>query len=157
MSGSTDVPYPSLEEGGHGIQVIEQEQPLLEKHGINIRRIRCGECGTISLDEEKIYQAILNVMKNAIEASPEGSEILVRSTNGDNGKLAILVANKGTPPSSETLSHAFDIFYTTKPRGSGLGLGLVKRIVEEHGGEISLFVDPTLGTCFEMHLPDGSA
>lgn len=134
-------------------KVIDHQQPLLEKHGLGVRRIQCEECGLVSLDEEKIYQALLNVLKNAIEASPKGSEILVRSSSGEDGMLVILIANKGTPPSAETLNHAFDIFYTTKPRGSGLGLGLVKRIVEEHGGNVAFFVDPSLGTCFEIQLP----
>lgn len=134
-------------------KVIEQQQPLLDKRGMSIRRVQRGECGMVNLDEEKIHQVILNVLKNAIEASPDGSEILVRSSTRDDGMLAILVANEGTPPSAETLTHAFDLFYTTKPRGSGLGLGLVKRIVEEHGGSVVLNTDPDLGTCLEMQLP----
>lgn len=138
-------------------KVIEQQQPLLDKRGLSIRRIACSACELIDLDEEKIHQALLNVLKNAIEAGPQGSEILVKSSRGADGTLIVLVANKGETPSAKTLNHAFDIFYTTKPRGSGLGLGLVKRIVEEHGGKVVLFVDPLLGTCCEIQLPDKPA
>ncbi len=133
--------------------VIEQQQPLLDQHRLRIRRVECGECLVEHLDEAKMYQALLNVLKNAVEASPDGGEILVRLVPNEEESLDLLIANEGDAPDQKTLDQAFDIFYTTKPRGSGLGLGLVKRIVEEHGGRVSLSVDKTLGTCFSMHLP----
>lgn len=132
--------------------VITQQQPLLDRRGLTIRREKCGECLVARVDEGKMHQAFLNVLKNASESSPDGGEILV-SLRARGEELELLVANGGEPPSRETLEHAFDIFYSTKPKGSGLGLGLVKRIIEEHGGSVSLSWDVALGTCVIIRLP----
>jgi len=135
--------------------VIAQQQPLLDRRGLKIRREECGECLVARMDEAKMHQALLNVLKNALEASPDGTRILV-SLKARGDELELLVANGGEPPSRETLDHAFDLFYSTKPKGSGLGLGLVKRIIEEHGGRVSLSWDRALGTCVTIQLPRSS-
>lgn len=84
-----------------------------------------------------MHQVILNLVKNAVEASPAGSVIDV-SLQQERGQLRLDIANEGTPLDGEILKRAFEPFYTTKSRGTGLGLGLVKRVVEEHGGSVEL-------------------
>jgi signal transduction histidine kinase len=100
-----------------------------------------------------MHQVLLNLLKNAIEASLEGGEIRLKLFQDENQSVVLEITNGGEVLGAETLERAFEPFYTTKPRGSGLGLGLVKRIVEEHGGSITLSSDPSLGTCVTVTLP----
>jgi len=99
-----------------------------------------------------MHQVLLNLVKNAIEASPPGGEIGVR-LSCDHSEVALEIDNRGEPMAAETLKRAFEPFYTTKPRGSGLGLGLVKRVVEEHGGRVELASDLRDGTRVTLRLP----
>jgi signal transduction histidine kinase len=133
-------------------RVLKQQEPVMAEKGIRIRREICTECPATGLDEAKMHQVLLNLLKNAVEAGPEGSEIGVRLQR-DEGGLALEIANAGEPLNPETLERAFEPFYTTKPKGSGLGLGLVKRVVEEHGGTVVLTSDAQTGTRVTLHLP----
>ncbi len=118
-------------------QVLELEQPLMERQGVLLHRQRCQQCLALRLDSHKVQQALLNLVRNAREASPRGGTIDIVLDSKEE-ELVLEIANQGNFPSSEVRSRAFDFFFTTKARGTGLGLGLVKRVVEEHGGTISL-------------------
>ena len=133
-------------------RVIEQQQPLIDKQKLRVRREVCADCRAVSLDEDKMVQALLNVLKNAIEASPEGSAIDI-SVARANDEVVLQMVNGGEPLAAETIRQAFDPFFTTKPHGSGLGLGMVKRVVEAHGGEVSLDSAPAYGTRVIIRLP----
>lgn len=133
-------------------RVLKQEKPLMEEKGIRLERTGCDEGVAASLDEGQMHQVLLNLVRNAVEASPLGGVIsltLARETD----ELVLGVTNAGAPLSPETLQRAFEPFYTTKPRGTGLGLGLVKRVVEEHGGAVDLSSDPTTGNRLTVRLP----
>lgn len=134
-------------------QVIQWQRPLLDGRSITLHREVCADCTAIRLDEHKMHQVLLNLLKNAIEASLEGGEIRLKLFQDENQSVVLEIANGGEVLGAEILERAFEPFYTTKPRGSGLGLGLVKRIVEEHGGSITLSSDPSLGTCVTVTLP----
>jgi signal transduction histidine kinase len=135
-------------------QVIHRQKPLLDERGLTVRREACVGCVAVRLDEEKIHQVLLNLLKNAIEASPPGGEIRIRAFR-DGTDTVLEIGNGGEAIDGETLEHAFEPFYTTKPRGSGLGLGLVKRVIEEHGGSVALASDPESGTTVTLRLPAG--
>ena len=133
-------------------QVIEQQQPLIDKQKLRVRREVCADCMTVRLDEDKMVQALLNLLKNAIEASPEGAEIDIGVVRA-NDDVVLQIVNGGEPLAAETIRQAFDPFFTTKPHGSGLGLGMVKRVVEAHGGQVSLDSAPEFGTRVTVRLP----
>lgn len=133
-------------------QVIREQTPLLEARRLSLTRQTCAECTAIRLDEEKMHQVFLNLLKNAIEASTEGGEIGVQLFR-DETSAVLEISNSGEPMTAETLERAFEPFYTTKSRGSGLGLGLVKRVVEEHGGSVTLASQPSTGTRVTLRLP----
>jgi signal transduction histidine kinase len=133
-------------------QVLHQEEPSLARHEVRIRRERCRDCRALPLDAEKMHQVLLNLLKNALDATPPGGEIGIRLFC-DGAEAVLTITNGGEPLSEETLASAFEPFFTTKPEGSGLGLGLVRRVVEAHGGTVVLTSDHLSGTCATVRLP----
>ncbi|BAO44374.1 sensor histidine kinase [Thiolapillus brandeum] len=132
-------------------QVLELEQPLMNECGIRLERQRCHRCSPLHLDSNKMRQVLLNLVKNAREATPDNGMISIGLQQVSQG-LLLKIHNQGEPASREVLEQAFDFFFTTKARGTGLGLGLVKRVVEAHGGSVALHSDDT-GVTAEVRLP----
>ncbi|WP_457668341.1 sensor histidine kinase [Thiolapillus sp.] len=118
-------------------KVLGLEEELLSEKKLRLVRSKCPQCPPLRMDREKMQQVLLNLLKNAQEASPDGGEIQV-SLEADDKKLVLTITNQGPAPAQEVLDRACDFFFTTKARGTGLGLGLVKRVVEEHGGSVQL-------------------
>lgn len=110
----------------------------------------------IEADEEKLGQAFMNLLLNAVEASPEGGKILVKSrrSNGkgpDEIEISVWDEGAGVPPGLE--EEIFKPFFTTKTKGTGLGLSNVKRIVEAHGGRVVPGKRKPGGAVFRLILP----
>lgn len=103
-------------------------------------------------DETKLRQAIINLLKNAAESSQSGDSISLRLT-ADQNFLHISVADHGCGMSTDELSQIFEPFHTTKPYGTGLGLPIVKKIIESHLGTISIHSKEGAGTVITLHLP----
>ena len=103
---------------------------------------------------DALTQVWLNLVTNALQAMPKGGTLTVRSVRVG-GRHEVEVIDTGTGIAPEHLSRIFDPFFTTKPvgEGSGLGLGIAKRIVEAHGGGITVRSTPGEGTRFLVHLP----
>ncbi|MCU7936467.1 MAG: GHKL domain-containing protein [Candidatus Thiodiazotropha sp. (ex Dulcina madagascariensis)] len=126
-------------------KVIKQQEPLMEEKGIHFKYDGCTDCTAMRVDIEQIHQVLLNLIKNAIEASPHGGGIYT-SLRCEENELVLEITNGGEPLSEEVMQRAFEPFFTTKPKGTGLGLGLVKRVVEEHGGTVTLASHDGIGT-----------
>ena len=113
-------------------------------------------------DSDKLKQVVLNLLKNALEATPPEGTVTVRTEGHpaerqgktDQVKLTISDTGCGIPPQHQ--DRIFDLFFTTKPRGTGLGLPICRRIVEDHGGRISVESRPGEGTAFIVQLPLGA-
>ena len=103
-------------------------------------------------DDVKLRQAIINLLKNAAESSASGSPIILRMTT-DTQWLYISVADKGCGISKEHLEKIFEPFHTTKSYGTGLGLPIVKKIIESHNGKLTLKSKEGAGTTFLISLP----
>lgn len=114
------------------------------------------ECEILDLDfvgdEAKLRQAVINLLKNAAESSPAGSAILLR-ISADTQMLCMEVTDRGCGIGKEYLSKIFEPFHTTKSYGTGLGLPIVKRIVDSHGGRLSINSTEGAGTTVQMFLP----
>ncbi len=95
-----------------------------------------GDCLTLG-NEDQLQQALLNLMKNAIDASPEGEEILVGCTHARE-QIRITVENGGPPIPTYAVPRIFEPFFTAKRGGTGLGLSIARKIAETHGGALSL-------------------
>ena len=109
----------------------------------------------IQADEEKLGQAVINLLLNALEASPVNAQIQVRSRcNKQNGRIAeVVISDKGCGVPEKHLGDIFKPFFTTKTMGTGLGLCNVKRIAEAHEGQIEVKNIPNGGAEFKMSLP----
>jgi PAS domain S-box-containing protein len=105
------------------------------------------------VDREKIKQVILHLCKNAVEAMPDGGTLTVKSAPSDEGiVLEVIDTGEGIPHGVDV----FQLFRTTKPGGSGLGLPIVQQIVSEHKGTIKYRSEVGKGTTFTIVLPVGA-
>ena len=108
------------------------------------------------VDPQQMRQAIWNLCLNAVQATPDaGGEIRVGGclVPGDVAPLQIWIADTGQGISHEDLPHIFEPFYSTKPEGSGLGLALVYRVMQDHGGQVEVKTRMGEGTTFTLTLP----
>jgi signal transduction histidine kinase len=109
---------------------------------------------SIIADNQKLQQVFLNLLDNASQHSPEGSEIRVKITKQQGNTAQISVTDEGTGIQSENLSRVFEPFFTVRKKGTGLGLSIVKHIVEAHGGHVKIWNnDPQPGCTVEVSLP----
>jgi PAS domain S-box-containing protein len=123
----------------------------LEENGIE-SALNLGEIPLVNFDEQHMKQALLNLIKNAIAAMPEGG-ILSIATEVKDSDVLITIADTGLGIPPENLSKIFEPYFTTKATGSGLGLTLVYKIVKEHKGEIAVKSKVGEGTRFIISLP----
>ena len=107
---------------------------------------------TIMADADMLYQAFLNILINAMQAMPEGGEISVQ-TKSNNKSIAIFFEDEGEGISDDQLEKIWTPFYTTKDKGTGLGLGIVKSIIKAHNGEVYLKNRPQGGARVGVTLP----
>ena len=107
----------------------------------------------ISGEENSLKQVFINLLKNAIEAIDSGGTITLSVTSGHNNMVCIKIADNGMGMSPETLQRIFEPFYTTKEGGTGLGLLISQKIVQDHGGSLKLESTPEKGTAAQIILP----
>lgn len=103
-------------------------------------------------DEGQLEQLLLNLLLNAGQAAPPGSKVRLLATSSPEG-LRLVVEDSGCGMDEDTMRQAFEPFYTTKTRGTGLGLPICRKIVEAHGGTISIQSNPGEGTTVTVRLP----
>lgn len=121
--------------------------------GISINVEGNGNIPNLLIDADYIREAILNLMRNAIEAMPEGGNLTIHLITEENGQVFIQVKDTGIGIEKEHQKKIFDLAYTTKKNGSGLGLPLVKQIIQQHGGSVHLESELSKGTTFTLQLP----
>jgi signal transduction histidine kinase len=109
-------------------------------------------------DAEALRRAVVNLVRNAIAASPAGGAIEVSVVaGGRRGPARVVVRDHGEGIDPALLDRAFDPFVTTRPDGTGLGLAQVRRVAEEHGGAVHLANHPEGGVEARLELPRGEA
>ncbi len=107
---------------------------------------------TAQMDSGQVHQALLNLIINAVDASPAGSTVFLRSHAHDH-RVSIDVENSGQPIPHEEVVRIFEPFFTTKPQGSGLGLPIARNIARAHGGDLVVEVNGPERVRFSLTLP----
>ena len=126
--------------------------PLAEKKGVQLRSEVTQGIPVVSCDYQRLQQALLNLVTNAIEASPEEKIVMVRSLLGK-GAVILEVADRGPGIPKERREEIFTPFATTKKEGTGLGLPIVRKIAEAHGITVSVDENPGGGALFRLVIP----
>jgi two-component system, cell cycle sensor histidine kinase and response regulator CckA len=133
--------------------VLDLEQGPAGARGVVIDRDLAGDCVLLG-DPEKLKQVVLNLVMNALEAMKDGGRLVVGlASHGDQVRLAVEDTGTGIDPAE--LGQVFDPFFTTKEAGTGLGLSIVRKIVDQHGGEVRLESERGKGTGATVVLPRG--
>jgi len=108
----------------------------------------------LMLDARELRKAFLNLIVNAFEALGGSGRLgLMTSYATDSGTITVTIEDTGAGMSDETISRAFDLFYTTKPDGTGLGMSIARSVVQLHGGELTLQSRLGHGTRVQVRLP----
>ncbi|OQX95008.1 hypothetical protein B6I21_07675 [candidate division KSB1 bacterium 4572_119] len=127
-------------------------KPTLKKHQLNLKMQLADNLPRVKIDEQKIEQVLWNVFLNAIQASESGKNIFL-NLNQINYKLVLKISDEGSGMSELQLKKIFQPFFSTRTQGSGLGLPISKKIMDKHGGSISVTSMPGKGTTFTIELP----
>jgi signal transduction histidine kinase len=133
--------------------VIRALSGAAHRHGVNLE-IDCPQDFTAIFDERRVYNAIYNLVNNAIPETPEGGSVTVRLNPPMDGyyKISVVDTGKGMPEDIRVRLFT-DAVRSTKAAGTGLGTRIVRRIVEQHGGSISVTSQPDKGTTVTLRLP----
>ncbi len=126
--------------------------PVFQEARVQLRMDWDARLSAIDGDGEQLWQAILNMVQNSLEAMPGGG-VLAVATRRENGQALVTVTDSGKGMKPEQLSQVFKPFFTTKARGTGLGLALAQRILNEHGAQLECASTVGQGTCFTIRLP----
>lgn len=132
--------------------VVELHREEAAQRGVAIRRAPSETPARALGDREKLRQVFVNLLVNAIEATPEGGAIEL-SARVERGRASVEIRDTGPGIAEEDLPRLFDPFFTTKPGGTGLGLSIVRKILEQHGGAIELRSRVGEGTTTIVELP----
>jgi len=132
---------------------LERLSPPL---GVTVYRSFSPEIGALAMDEELMQRVFYNLILNAAQATPQGGAVTVK-TRAAGPEVEISVIDRGAGIEKRHLENIFNPFFTTKPRGVGLGLAIVSKIVDEHGGKIAVDSVPGEGTIFRVYLSGGAA
>ncbi len=131
---------------------LEFAEPELEAEGVRLHALLPGSLPLVMLDEGTFRQALLNLIVNARQAMPGGGELIVELRR-EGPRAELTITDSGVGMSPDQLERCFDLYYSTKRNGTGLGLATVKRIIEMHDGEIGVMSEEGRGTRFVLWLP----
>jgi signal transduction histidine kinase len=127
-----------------------------------VTREYAREVPAITADGERLYEAFVNLVSNALAAMKPGGRLTVRTgwhrpaeplARGGGRRVRVEIEDTGSGISPAEADKVFDPFFTTKPEGTGLGLALTHKIIEDHGGSIGFRSAPGVGTTFTVLLP----
>jgi signal transduction histidine kinase len=108
------------------------------------------------IDADQIRQVIWNLLNNALTHAPASSLVRVEVKRAS-GNVLWTIEDQGPGVPAEARGHLFDMLYSKRPHGVGLGLALVDQIVRAHGGEVSVVSPPGQGAKFQVRLPEAPA
>lgn len=136
--------------------VVDFHQPELREQGVSLRFYPGSDVGLVPADWDHVQAAIVNLVRNAKDATPAGGEVLV-STSREPGFVVIRVTDTGAGIPPDVQPRVFDPYFSTKKSGTGLGLPTARRVAAEHGGSLSLQSEVGKGTQFALRLAAASS
>jgi signal transduction histidine kinase len=127
-------------------------QPLLDRKHVHLKSSLDPNLPSVRVDSEQLWEVFLNLIRNAVEAMPDGGKLTVSSQR--NGSEAVVsISDSGRGMTEEETRNLFIPFFTTKSDGTGLGLAYAQRVINEHGGKIDCATAPGRGSTFSVQLP----
>ena len=133
--------------------VLEQQRGHFESKALKLVRTRAAPRASCPIDAGRLASALTHLLVNATDAAPEGTDLSLESSVLPDGSWRCRLANGGPTLGPETRRRAFDLFFTTKETGTGMGLPLCQRIIDDHGGSLSLESADETGTIVTVTLP----
>lgn len=133
-------------------ETLDVVTPLARKSKVEVLNRLASDLPLLSLDAQRIKRALINLVQNAIQASHKENSVEITS-RCEGKKVIIDVLDHGSGIPIEKRNEIFEPFYTTKKDGTGLGLPIVKRIVEAHGGQVGILDNPGRGTIVRVVIP----
>ncbi len=127
-------------------------EPEATAAGVELVPYLDADLPTVRLDREAFRGALTNLLLNAKQAMPDGGQLIVQ-TRGLGDRAAVYLTDTGVGMDDATASKMFEAFYSTKPGGSGLGLPTTAKLIEAHGGTITVQSELGRGTRFTIELP----
>lgn len=133
-------------------RVLKFFEPQAREQQVEVIRYLDPDLPSMMLDGETIQAALVNLVKNALEAMPDGGALVARTRPTRNG-IALDLIDTGIGMDEKTAMKMFEAFYTTKHGGSGLGLPTARKVIEAHGGTINVQSEAGRGTQFTLDFP----
>lgn len=131
--------------------IAEQFTPLFDEKGIEFK-LTIDWQGLVNWDRNQIKQVLINLIKNSIESINNSGKIDLVISNIDQS-IVIKVIDNGEGIPKENLQKIFNLYFTSKAKGTGIGLSIIQRIINEHDGIITVDSDKEIGTIFSITLP----
>ncbi len=135
------------------IKVIEGIKDIFSERDIKIVTSLLEPPPFLKIDEKNIKVAIFNILQNSVEAIKDNGEIVIETLPIENNHVEIRIKDNGCGMDEEFLRNIFHPFHTSKTRGAGLGLAIAHKIIQDHGGDISVDSKKGEGTTFSFRLP----
>jgi len=133
-------------------EMVPIVRPEAERSGVALA-VDCGGAPDVNADPAMLRQAFLNLALNACQAMPNGGTLQIHCESARGRRVSISFTDTGVGIEPKHLPSIFDLYYTTKEKGSGIGLSMVYRTVQMHDGEIEVQSTPGAGTSFRVLLP----
>lgn len=150
--GKTELQQASVDINSLISDMVDFYSAQAHSHSITIRQGLHNKPLVCRVDVDMLKQVILNLFINAQQAMGNGGELIIR-TDRQKKDAVIQISDTGSGIAPDKLPKIFDVYYSSRPQGSGLGLPTAKKIVEAHNGTISVDSDLGKGTLFTIRLP----
>jgi two-component system, NtrC family, sensor histidine kinase HydH len=147
------VPHKIKAQINHVIEeVIQLFNPQFTQKKVEVKTSLAQDLPEFDFDPEQIKQVLLNLIKNASEAMPEGGTIRVATTSEED-QVFVEVSDTGTGIPPQSINELFRPFFTTKKGGTGLGLAVSYKLIQDHNGDIKIKSEPDQGTVVTIQIP----
>ncbi|HLW60308.1 MAG TPA: HAMP domain-containing sensor histidine kinase [bacterium] len=159
QAGQLELHRRTTDVGGVVRETVEALAPLADERTIALRIEVPGPLPEIQADPDRLRQVVQNLVENALRHTPAGGEVRIGLRDGNGEGIHLVVSDTGSGIRAEDLAHIFDHFYradesrTRTSGGTGMGLAIVKSLVEAHGGQVGVESAPGTGSVFTVTLP----